>query len=56
MDNGIIDGAVDGFAQGVRSLGGRLRLAQRGQLQENLTLALVGLALAGLTLFFIYLF
>ena len=56
FDNGIIDGAVDGFAQGIRSLGGRLRLAQRGQLQENLTLALVGLALAGLALFFTYLF
>jgi len=49
FDNRVIDGAVDGFAQGIRGLGGRLRLAQRGQLQENLTLAL--LALAGLALF-----
>jgi multicomponent Na+:H+ antiporter subunit D len=48
FDNGIIDGAVDGFAQGIRGLGGRLRLAQRGQVQENLALAL--LALAGLAL------
>jgi multicomponent Na+:H+ antiporter subunit D len=56
FDNRFIDGAVDGFAQGIRSLGGRLRLAQRGQLQENLTLALAGMALAGLALFFIYLF
>ena len=56
FDNRIIDGAVDGFAQGIRSLGGRLRQAQRGQLQENISLALAGLVVIGLALLFIYLF
>jgi multicomponent Na+:H+ antiporter subunit D len=39
FDNSVIDGAVDGFASTVRNLGGRLRSAQRGALQENLTVA-----------------
>jgi multicomponent Na+:H+ antiporter subunit D len=39
FDNRVIDGAVDGFASGIRSLGTRLRTAQRGALQENLTVA-----------------
>ncbi|MCF7686881.1 MAG: Na(+)/H(+) antiporter subunit D [Cephaloticoccus sp.] len=39
FDNSIIDGAVDGLANTVRNLGGRLRSAQRGALQENLTIA-----------------
>ena len=56
FDNRIIDGAVDGFAQSIRSLGGRLRQTQRGQLQENITLALDGLAVIGLALLFLYLF
>ena len=38
FDNRVIDGAVDGLASAVRGLGGRLRFAQRGALQENLTL------------------
>jgi multicomponent Na+:H+ antiporter subunit D len=37
FDNRIIDGAVDGFAAGIRHVGTRLRAAQRGSLQENLT-------------------
>ncbi len=37
FDNRVIDGVVDGFAAGVRRVGGRLRIAQRGALQENLT-------------------
>jgi len=37
FDNGIIDGAVDGLASTVRGVGARLRFAQRGALQENLT-------------------
>lgn len=41
FDNRIIDGAVDGFASSVRRMGGRLRSAQRGALQENLTVAFV---------------
>ena len=39
FDNRVIDGAVDGFANSVRNLGQRLRSAQRGALQENLTVA-----------------
>ena len=38
FDNRAIDGVVDGFATGVRGVGDRLRLAQRGSMQENLTL------------------
>ena len=45
FDNRVIDGAVDGLASGVRSLGGRLRFAQRGALQENLTLAFAAAAI-----------
>ncbi len=39
FDNHVIDSAVDGFAATIRSFGGRLRSAQRGALQENLTVA-----------------
>jgi len=39
FDNRVIDGAVDGLAAVIRRAGGRLRLAQRGALQENLTVA-----------------
>ncbi|HVU33852.1 MAG TPA: Na+/H+ antiporter subunit D, partial [Opitutaceae bacterium] len=39
FDSVVIDGVVDGFAGGVKRLGGRLRNAQRGVLQENLTVA-----------------
>ncbi|MDD3180810.1 MAG: Na(+)/H(+) antiporter subunit D [Opitutaceae bacterium] len=39
FDNRVIDGAIDGFASSIRTLGHRLRSAQRGALQENLTLA-----------------
>jgi multicomponent Na+:H+ antiporter subunit D len=45
FDNKVIDGAVDGFAAAFRHLGGRLRTAQRGTLQENLTFS-VGIAAA----------
>jgi multicomponent Na+:H+ antiporter subunit D len=51
FDNRVIDGAVDGLAQGIGNLGGRLRQAQRGQVQENLTLALLALAGLGLVLY-----
>ena len=54
FDNRVIDGAVDGFAAAIRNVGGRLRGAQRGLLQENLTVAFaVG---AGLVLFFVWIF
>ncbi|MGO8677543.1 MAG: Na(+)/H(+) antiporter subunit D [Limisphaerales bacterium] len=39
FDNKIIDGAVDGLADSVRGLGRRLRLAQRGEMQQNLAFA-----------------
>ena len=39
FDNRVIDGAVDGLASAVRGIGARLRFAQRGALQENLTFA-----------------
>jgi multicomponent Na+:H+ antiporter subunit D len=39
FDQRVIDGTVDGFAAGVRAAGGRLRRAQRGGLQESLTVA-----------------
>jgi multicomponent Na+:H+ antiporter subunit D len=53
FDNRVIDGAVDGLAAAVRSVGRRLRFAQRGALQENLTLAFaVGAVLLLAFLFF----
>ena len=54
FDNGVIDGAVDGLASAVRGIGGRLRFAQRGALQENLTLvfALAALLLLGFLILF----
>jgi multicomponent Na+:H+ antiporter subunit D len=54
FDNRIIDGAVDGLATTIRSVGNRLRGAQRGALQENLTVAF-GVA-AALVLIFAWFF
>jgi multicomponent Na+:H+ antiporter subunit D len=45
FDNRVIDGAVDGLASTVRGLGGRLRFAQRGALQENLTIVFAAAAI-----------
>ncbi len=39
FDAKVIDGVVDGFAGSVKRFGERLRFAQRGVLQENLTVA-----------------
>jgi multicomponent Na+:H+ antiporter subunit D len=39
FDAKVIDGLVDGFAGGFKRIGERLRSAQRGVLQENLTVA-----------------
>ncbi|HEV2394867.1 MAG TPA: Na(+)/H(+) antiporter subunit D [Verrucomicrobiae bacterium] len=39
FDNRVIDGLVDGLAAGIGGVGRRLRSAQRGQMQENLTFA-----------------
>jgi len=44
FDNSIIDGFVDGLAQNVRNIGRRLRVVQRGQMQENLTFAFAAAA------------
>jgi multicomponent Na+:H+ antiporter subunit D len=53
FDNRIIDGAVDGLAAAVRGIGARLRFAQRGALQENLTFvfAIAAILLLGLLIF-----
>jgi multicomponent Na+:H+ antiporter subunit D len=52
FDNHVIDGAVDGLASTVRGIGQRLRGAQRGAMQDNLT---VGFAIvAGLILAFLF--
>ena len=54
FDNRVIDGVVDGFAGAIRGLGGRLRSAQRGALQENLTLAFAVAALVVLAFVFLH--
>jgi multicomponent Na+:H+ antiporter subunit D len=49
FDRRVIDGVVDGLATGVRSLGRGLRGAQRGALQENLTVTVaLGVVVVGL--------
>jgi hypothetical protein len=54
FDNRVIDGAVDGLASTVRGVGARLRFAQRGALQENLTFvfAVAALLILGFVIFF----
>jgi multicomponent Na+:H+ antiporter subunit D len=54
FDNRIIDGAVDGLAWTVRGVGARLRFAQRGALQENLTFvfAIAAILILGFVIFF----
>jgi multicomponent Na+:H+ antiporter subunit D len=54
FDNHVIDGIVDGFAATIRGVGGRLRLVQRGSVQENL--ALVFAVTVVLVLAFLFLF
>jgi multicomponent Na+:H+ antiporter subunit D len=46
FDTHVIDGAVDGLADTIKRTGERLRSAQRGALQESLTLALGVAAIA----------
>lgn len=49
FDRRVIDGVVDGLAAGVRALGQGLRGAQRGALQENLTVTVaLGVVVVGL--------
>jgi multicomponent Na+:H+ antiporter subunit D len=54
FDNRVIDGAVDGLAGIIGSLGSRLRRAQRGALQENLTIAFACAAVLLLGFLFVY--
>lgn len=54
FDNRVIDGIVDGLASGVQAVGARLRAAQRGSLQENLTLALAAGAVVLLVVLFLF--
>jgi multicomponent Na+:H+ antiporter subunit D len=54
FDNRVIDGAVDGLAAAVRSVGRRLRFAQRGALQENLTLVFAVAAILLLAFLFFF--
>ena len=44
FDNRWIDGAVDGLAHATRNLGTRMRVLQRGSLQQNLTFAFATVA------------
>jgi len=53
FDHRVIDGLVDGVAAAILKLGSRLRLVQRGQVQENLVLAF---AVAAVILLLIILF
>ncbi len=43
FDNRVIDRFVDGFSVGVGNISGKLRHAQRGAIQESMTLAFVAL-------------
>jgi multicomponent Na+:H+ antiporter subunit D len=53
FDNYIIDGLVDGVAKAISGVGRRLRFAQRGQMQQNLTFAFA-VAAALIVAFIIY--
>jgi multicomponent Na+:H+ antiporter subunit D len=55
FDNRVIDGAVDGLAEAVRGLGQRLRVTQRGPMQQNLAISFaVAAALIVAFVFFVY--
>ncbi|MFA5263671.1 MAG: Na(+)/H(+) antiporter subunit D [Opitutaceae bacterium] len=54
FDNDVIDGAVDGFAGGIRRLGASLRFLQRGAVQQNLAMAFAVAAVLGLVTIFIF--
>lgn len=54
FDRVVIDGVVDGFAGAFRSLGARLRGAQRGPLQENLALTFGAAAVVAIAAVFIF--
>jgi multicomponent Na+:H+ antiporter subunit D len=50
FDNRVIDGAVDGLAESIRGIGRRLRLVQRGQMQQNLAFAFAAAAILGVAI------
>jgi multicomponent Na+:H+ antiporter subunit D len=54
FDNRIIDGAVDGLANGIGRFGSRLRHAQRGSVQESLTIVFAIAVLLILAFLFFY--
>ncbi|MFO1498762.1 MAG: Na(+)/H(+) antiporter subunit D [Verrucomicrobiota bacterium] len=54
FDRQVIDGLVDGLAQSVRGLGNRLRIAQRGAVQESLALGLVISVILLVTILLVY--
>jgi multicomponent Na+:H+ antiporter subunit D len=54
FDRVVIDGVVDGFAGLFRRLGGLLRGAQRGRMQENLTLAFAATAIVVIAFIFVF--
>jgi len=54
FDRKGIDGVVDGIATSVRSLGGRVRFAQRGSVQENLTAAFAVAAILVVVFIFVF--
>lgn len=53
FDSRVIDGLVDGLAESIRGIGARLRLVQRGQMQQNLAFAF-GVAAVLIVAFILY--
>lgn len=53
FDSRVIDGMVDGLAESIRGIGARLRLVQRGQMQQNLAFAF-GVAAVLIVAFILY--
>jgi multicomponent Na+:H+ antiporter subunit D len=54
FDQYVIDGLVDGLAAGVRNVGSRLRVAQRGAVQESLALVFLVSAVLIVAFLFVY--
>ncbi|MFT3783573.1 MAG: Na(+)/H(+) antiporter subunit D [Nibricoccus sp.] len=54
FDGAVIDGIVDGFATSFRNLGAKLRGAQRGAIQDNLTVAFAAAAVLLVAFIFIF--
>ena len=53
FDSRVIDGLVDGLADSIHGIGARLRLVQRGQMQQNLAFAF-GVAAVLIVAFILY--